>query len=338
MGERSDDKLLDNVRVMVTGGTGFVGGYTVRGLVRHGAKVRVAVRHQVSGMDPEAIRVVGDIGPDTCWDEALDGCDVVVHLAGVAHRFKGASVTDSVDMENVNVAGTIRLAKDASRAGIRRLVFLSSIGVMGERSERPLVESDLPNPQSEYAVGKLMAEQGLRDIATHSGLEVVVLRPTLVYGPGNPGNMSRLLKMLTLPIPLPFGAATNAKSLVSVDYLSEVICRSIAIEEAANETFLVSDGLDISTSEIMKHLARGLGRRWPLVDVSDRVLRGVCRLIGRGAEIDRMLSTLQVDASKLRRVFGMKVNDEVIQQLVDVGRWFATERRSSIVGRGLFTE
>jgi nucleoside-diphosphate-sugar epimerase len=318
---------------LVTGAGGFIGKYVVDALVANGFLVNIASRTedavatQSSGV--RANILVGSIDGDTDWTVALRDCDAVVHLAGRAHRVHEPIDVGAAEFQIVNVDATINLAQQAWKAGVRRFVYISSVGVMGEPMTTPFVETDLPRPISEYAKSKLRAESALQQLAKKMGGELVILRPCLVYGPGNPGNMERLLRLVAMGLPLPFASISNSRSLVSVQYLSHVITKAVSVPICDDGVYLVSDGVDVSTLQIITAFANGLEVRPIIYKCPLWVLNGVSILLGRRTEFQKVVGSHNVDSSKMRRSFGILPNMKVMEQLTVVGVWFRKHLKAS---------
>lgn len=290
-------------RVAVTGVTGFVGRSLAKRLVAEGYHVRGLVRQWVDAPEhaQEVVRV-GAVDGSTAWGEALAGIDVVVHLAARTHTIHERGGGDLAHYRPINVEGTRRLAEVATQSGVRRLVFVSSIKVNGERtSTRPFRAGDRPAPVDAYGISKWEAEQALREVAGKAGLEVVVVRPPLVYGPGAKGNFARLCRAVRRGVPLPLGAVDNRRSLVALDNLVDLLVRCVGHPGAPGQTFLVSDDHDLSTPELIRRIAQAMGKRAFLVPVPPGLLRITGRIAGRRAELDRLLGWLQVDQDHTRR-------------------------------------
>ena len=296
-------------RVMVTGASGFVGREVVAQLLRSGREVTAALR----GSAPDgacattALRTVqvADLASATDWRAALAGVDVIVHCAARVHVMRETAADPMAAFRQVNVDGTLQLAKQAVAAGVRRFVFISSIGVNGaETFGTPFKPDDLAAAHSAYARSKHEAELGLLALAGNSPLEVVIIRPPLVFGPGAPGNFERLMRALQRGFPLPFGAVHNRRSLVALRNLVSLIEVCLDHPAAANQVFLVSDGDDISTTELLRRVATALGTRPRLLRVPAGVLKTVAGLIGRAPLAQQLCGSLQVDISKTRTVLG----------------------------------
>lgn len=292
------------MRVLVTGATGFVGIASIVRLIDEARfLVRGAVRRQSAELPVGAERVVvSDLAPDTDWQHALTGVDTVVHLAARVHVMRDAVADQLAEFRRVNVAGTMNLARQAAVTGVKRFVYLSSVKVNGESGAH--IETDPPAPEDAYGISKHEAELGLRHIAPETGMEVVIIRPPLVYGPGVKANFQVLMRAVARGIPVPLGAIHNRRSLVALDTLVDFIVTCIEHPAAANETFLVSDGDDLSTTDLISRLARAMGRPARLIPVPKSVLMAGATLLGKRDVAQRLLGSLQVDISKAQQVLG----------------------------------
>ena len=296
--------------VAVTGATGLVGDAVVRELVSSGSNVRAVVRTIKSPpsrfVSDIPCLAVGDLDSHTDWSEALVKVDCVIHCAARNYVVRETDADTLAAYHAVNMQGTRRLAEQAVAAGVRRLVYLSSIKVNGEHTapEAPFLLSDTPAPKDAYGVSKWQAEQALWDVSAKTGLEVVVVRPPLVYGPGVKGNLARLLKLRRLGLPLPFGAVRNKRSLIGLDNLVDLLIRCVSHPAAAGQTFLVSDGEDLSTPDLLRHMAAAINRSARLFPVPVPLLRLAGSALGKRAEIDRLVGSLQIDSSHTRWVLG----------------------------------
>jgi nucleoside-diphosphate-sugar epimerase len=281
--------------IVVTGGNGFIGRRLCAELAARGRPVRAAVR-ELREPHPQAFPV-GDIHADTDWEAALAGAEAVVHCAARVHVMQDSAADPLTAFRAVNLEGTRRLAEVAAEVGVRRLVFLSSIKVNGEATApgSPFRASDSPRPSDAYAVSKWEAEQALHGIAARTGLEVVVVRPPLVYGPGVRANFERLMRLVARGAPIPLGSVDNRRSMVALDNLVDLLIHCVDHPAAAAQTFLVSDRRDLSTPEWIRMLAAAMGRPARLLPVPPALLRLGGRLTGRGAEVERLIDSLQLD-------------------------------------------
>jgi nucleoside-diphosphate-sugar epimerase len=310
--------------VLVTGAMGFVGRVCVPGLEQAGWHVRCALRADTplvpNGADR---RSVGDIGPSTNWCSALAGINAVVHLAARVHVMRETAPDSLEAFRATNVAGTARLAREAAAAGVKRFVFLSSVKVNGEATAgQPFTERDVPRPEDPYGISKREAEEALREIGGRTGLEVVILRPPLVYGPGVKANFLRLIRWVDRGVPLPLASVQNRRSLIYVGNLVDAVVRCIDHPAAPGETFLVDDGVPVSTPQLLRELGEALGRPARLLPLPPALLRGAARLLGRGDDVARLLGDLVVDSSHIRGRLGWQPPFSRRDGLAATARWF----------------
>lgn len=294
------------MNVLLTGASGFLGSRLTKAL--H-SKTRVnltaAVRRFIE-IPATHIEEVQGHDADTDWSTALTIQQVVIHAAARAHIMKDEVDDPLAEYRRVNVDGTLNLARQASAAGVKRFVFISSIKVNGEQT--PLGQrfkaDDSPAPEDAYGISKWEAEQGLQEIAAATGMEVVIIRPPLVYGPGVKGNFASMIKLVDKALPLPLGAIHNQRSLVAVDNLVDLIITCIDHPAAANQVFLAGDGQDLSTTQLLRGVAKAMGKPSRLIAVPAWLLMLGATLLGKKAMANRLLGSLQVDISKARDLLG----------------------------------
>ena len=293
-------------RLLVTGATGFIGKALCELAVRRGLAVQGAFRK--SGEVPNCIEpfVVGEINRATDWSSALRDVSAVAHLAARVHVMHDTAADPLTAFRAVNVDGTLNLARQAAAAGVKRFVFISSVKVNGERTlpGRAFTEADAPNPLDAYGQSKLEAEQGLRQLSADTGMELVIIRPPLVYGLGVKANFAALMRAVQRGWPLPLGAVHNQRSLVALDNLVDFIVTCITHPQAANQTLLVSDGQDLSTTELVRGMAQAAGVPARLLSVPVWALQAGATLLGKGDAVQRLCGNLQVDISKARSLLG----------------------------------
>ena len=293
-------------RLLITGATGFVGKAVCEQAMHHGLSVKGALR--IHGGMPGCIEpfVVGEINVATDWGTALRDVNVIVHLAARVHVMHDTATDSLTAFRSVNVDSTLNLARQAAAAGVKRFVFISSVKVNGESTPpgRAFTEADAPNPQDAYGQSKHEAEQVLRHLAADAGMAVVIIRPPLVYGPGVKANFAALMRVVQRGWPLPLGAVHNQRSLVALDNLVDFIVTCITHPQAANQNFLVSDGQDLSTTELVRGMAQAAGVPARLLPVPVWALQAGASLLGKGDVVQRLCGNLQVDISKAHNLLG----------------------------------
>lgn len=293
-------------KCLITGATGFIGRALTKKLSADGLNLRLVVRNPKAAESYDHF-LVSSINEDTSWSDAFGDVHSVVHIAGLAHVLSSSNEEElKKKFESVNTLGTLRLARDAAAAGVKRFVFISTIGVNGLSNKKPFTSKDVPAPVDFYAESKLNAEIGLIEIAKQTGMEVVIIRPPLVYGPDAPGNFGKLAKLAQTGLPLPLGAIHNSKSFVGIDNLVDFIATSLTHPNAAGKTLLVSDDCDVSTTELLKVMAEVSGKRSWLIPVPVAVLRILGKMLGQQGTIERLCDSLSIDISESKNILGWK--------------------------------
>ena len=312
--------------VLVTGASGFIGSRLLPAVTRHGLSVRATIRN----MERAALLPAGtdyievaDLGRSMHWSAALEGVGVVIHLAATAHRLHDKRAVALSQFRRVNTQGTLRLGMESAKAGAKRFVYVSSIGVNGSATMgKPFSESDVPAPGSSYAISKWEAEQGLYKLQKETGMEVVVVRPPLVYGPGAPGNLARLMRVIWQGVPLPLASVHNRRSFIGVDNLVDLLVSCAVHPAAAGETFLAADGEDLSTPKLIRYLAKGLGCSARLFPFPVMVIRVAADILGKTALCDSLCSSLQVDAAKATALLDWRPRVSVADGLAQTVQWY----------------
>jgi len=293
------------MRVLLTGANGFVGRALCAETVSRGMAVRGMTRLPCSLPTGVENVVVGSMEADTNWRDVFTDCEVVIHLAARVHIIHDVSADPLAEFRRVNVQGALNLAQQAAAAGVHRFVFVSSIGVNGaETFQQPFTAHGEVAPHSPYAVSKYEAELGLQALAAETSMKVVIIRPPLVYGSNAPGNFGSLMRWLQRGIPLPLGAIHNQRSLVALDNLVDLIVTCLTHPAAANQTFLVSDGEDVSTTELLRRMGQAMGKPARLLPVPVSWLQVGAAMVGKRDVAQRLCGSLQVDISKTRELLG----------------------------------
>ena len=296
-------------KILVTGADGFIGKALSRALTQKGFFVRGTVWRQEDLKKAEGcadLIVTGAVGPETVWAPALDGIDAVIHLAARVHVMRDKVQNPLAEYRRVNVEGTRRLAGVAVNVGVRRFIFLSSIKVNGEETpcDKPFTEQDSPDPRDDYALSKYEAEQVLRDIGSQGKMEIVILRAPLVYGPGVRANFKKLIEISAFP--LPFKGIDNRRSLIFLGNLTDAIRTCVSHPMAGGETFLVCDGDDISTPDLIKEITAAMHKKPILFFAPIGMLRILAQITGKGNVLMRLAGSLVVDGGKIRDVLGWR--------------------------------
>jgi len=316
--------------VLVTGASGFVGsalcsqltaaGYVVRGTLRCAIPPNIA--------DTASSMIIPDIGPATAWGQALRGVSTVVHLAARVHVMHDTADEPLAAFRAVNTAGTVNLARQAAAAGVRRFIYVSTIKVNGESTAgRPFCAEDQPHPEDAYAQSKLEAEFALKGISQNAGLEVVIVRPPLVYGPGVKGNFLSLLRVIQNGWPLPLASCDNQRSFIGLTNLVSLLEKCVTHPAAAGQVFLAADGDDLTTPELLRRVARALGRKARLLPFPPTMLHLAANITGRPGIYERLCGSLRVDTSKTRELLGWSPPSSVDAELARTASWYLALNR-----------
>jgi nucleoside-diphosphate-sugar epimerase len=291
--------------LLITGANGFVGRALVSKLALESNHfVRASVRKKITQF-PSQIKVVEnmDASSDTNWTDALRDIDIVVHLLARVHIMDDKAADPLREFRNINVDVTIALAKEAARSGIKRFIFLSSVKVNGESTfDRPFTETNLAHPEDAYAISKWEAEEALRQIGKETGMEVVIIRSPLVYGPNVKANFLKMMQYVKRGIPLPLGSIQNKRSLIGIDNLIDFITTTISHPKAANQTFLISDDEDISTTDLLRRIGDCMEKPARLIPIPPKILSFLFKIMGRQDFGDRLLASLEVDITKAKKL------------------------------------
>jgi len=319
---------------LVTGASGFVGQALCAELLRREHAVRGTVRGQGSSI-PTMVRatVVGDIGADTNWSAALDGVEVVIHLASRVHVMHESAADPLAEFRSVNTAGTEHLARCAAASGVKRMVYVSSIKVNGEQTYdgNKFTEADMPAPQDPYGVSKWEAERALHRVASETGLEVVIVRPPLVYGPGVKGNFAQMLNVVARGIPLPFASLQNQRSLIYLGNLVDALTTCATHPVVSGQTYLVCDGEDVSTPDLLRQLAVAMEAPSRLLPCPAALLQLAGKLAGKSQQVERLLGSLQVDGDKIRRDLNWVPPYSLQQGLQATAEWYRTNGHGKLL-------
>lgn len=307
--------------ILVTGSGGFVGRGITTAFSNNGYDVQEAAQVDRPGVIP-----VGPFTSKTEWRNAIKDRHAVVHLAARVHIDGKRAAEDFEAFRTTNRDGTLRLAEQAAEAGVRRFVFMSTIKVHGEGAEHTYSETDLPSPQGAYAVSKREAEEGLKEIANRTGLEIVVLRPPLIYGPGVKGNFRSLIKAVARGVPLPLSAVRNRRSFIGLSNLVSAVQLALEHPAAAGRTYLLSDQHDLATPELIYLLATALGRRARLFPIPAQALELTSRLVGKQRSFQQLVGSLAVDSSAISKELGWRPVRTVTEELADTAAWFLSQQ------------
>jgi len=317
------------MNILITGGTGFVGTALLKRLGQEEGCVSVAVLagERTDHLPPTVGKiVVPPLSGTAEYGAALQGIDIVVHLAARVHVMQDAVANPLEEFRKVNVTGTERLARQAAAAGVRRLVFMSSVKVNGEGRRDAYCEEDPPAPADPYGISKWEAETVLADIAKETGLEVVCIRSPLVYGPGVKANFLNMLKVIAKGLPLPLASVVNQRSLIYVGNLADALTTCAKHPAAAGQTYLLSDGEDVSTPELIRRTAKALDAPARLFPVPSGCMCLAGKLVGKSDAVERLLGSLTVDSRKIRRELGWLPPFSLDQGLAETAKWFLSSR------------
>lgn len=311
---------------LITGVSGFVGRNLSKRMIDEGWQVRGTILASeippniTMGIEPI---VIEPIGPNTNWKDALTGIDTVIHLAARVHIMRETASDPLEEFRITNTEGTVQLAKRASNAGVKRFVFMSTIGVNGNCSEKlKFTESCIPAPHNPYSISKWEAEKRLADISVKTGMEIVVIRAPLVYGPGNPGNFLSLMQIISKGLPLPFKSIVNLRSFLYVGNLADALTTCSTHPAAAGKTYLVSDGEDVSTPDLIRRVADALDKPARLIPFPPGLMRLAGRISSRTATVERLVGSLRVDCSRIRRELGWSPPFTMEQGLRETAEWY----------------
>lgn len=310
--------------ILLTGATGFIGGHLLPQLEKKNNKISIALRSSSLTLSHHKQIKIKNIDDQTNWQNALENIDIVIHMAARAHILQESVANPEALFDKVNNQGTINLVKQSIKAGVKHFIFLSSIGAVTTLSDTIIDEYSPCNPDTLYGKSKLKAEKAIEKICQNSAMTWTILRPTLVYGANNPGNMERLLALTTKGLPLPFGSIQNFRSLVYVGNLVDAIATCIDHPNAKNQTFIVSDGEDLSTPELIRRIGKAMGKSPLIVPFPPSLLKLGTQIIGKGDIGDRLLGSLQVDSSKIHQVLNWTPPYTVDEGLKITADWFST--------------
>lgn len=311
------------MKILLTGASGFLGSHLVRSLTEH--ELTVIGRTEVTGVEKFICRT---LAPDTVFRGCFHDVECIVHSAARVHIMKDEVSDPLTEYRKVNVKGTLNLARQAAGQGVQRFVFISSIKVNGEQtlSNRPFFADDAPNPKDAYGISKYEAEEGLKALAAETSMEVVIIRPVLVYGPGVKANFRSMMSWMNKGVPLPLGSIRNKRSMVALDNLVDLITTCIDHPAAANQTFLVSDGEDLSTTELLERTAQALGTTSRLLPFPARLLEWGAGVLGKRAVAQRLCGSLQVDIRHTCETLGWQPPVSVDQALKKTADTFLAGR------------
>lgn len=321
------------MKILVTGGAGFIGKALIDRLIRMDNYQPLASVRRITNLLPPLIQIIHDVGPDTDWREALHGADAVVHNAALVHVSNDGSDKALQAYRNLNTHGTLNLARQAAMLGVKRFIYISSIKVNGECTKlgKPFLPDDKPKPVGPYSISKYEAEVGLFEMSAITDMDVVIIRPPLVYGPGVKSNFLTMMQWLIRGIPLPLASIDNKRSLVAIDNLIDLIITCIEHPAAANQTFLVSDGEDLSTTELLRRLGSALGKPAILLPVPQNFVEMSMRVLGKGELVERLCGSLQVDMRSTQAILGWSPPMTIDLGLENTAQAYLRSRQQNIL-------
>ena len=318
------------MRIFVTGGSGFIGSALLKSIANTENFISAISRSDCGYLDSIDLLIKGDIGRlnengklGKTLESVLENVDVVVHMAGRAHMMVDSSTNPLAEFRRINRDATLLLAKIAAKSKVKRFIFLSSIGVNGNQNSRPFTERDDPNPVADYAISKYEAEQRLLGLSEEVDMDVVIVRPPLVYGPNAPGNFNTLLRVILKGIPLPFGLIENKRSFIALDNLTDFIIHCMNYKDtplARNQVFLVSDGEDVSTSQFLRKISKEVGSKTILLPVPVSILQFILRVVGKGKIAESLFNSLRVDNSKAKELLNWQPIITMDEQLKKIAK------------------
>lgn len=310
---------MSNKIILVTGANGFIGRALIKSLCKQRYDVRATVRSESAPASTETIYNLGELTDQTDWLTALDQVDTVIHCAARAHILRETSANPLETYRQTNTHVTTNLAHQASKQGVRRFIFLSSIGVLGHNSHTiPFTDDTIPNPQVPYAQAKWEAELALHALPT--GMETIIIRPPIVYGPGVRGNFEILLNAINKQIPMPLGAVKNKRQFIGIDNLIDFMMTCIASPRIIHDTFLIADKEVISTTELLRYLAQASGKKTRLIPVPHQLLDWSLRAMGKSRLAGQLLGNLEIHSNKAKDVLGWEPPFTMQEQLLTLAR------------------
>jgi len=312
------------MHILITGANGFIGTKLCKKLLSENFTVHGAVRPGKASLLPEGVKVVyiKSIDGDTEWKNILEDIHTVVHLAAQVHVIKDSASNPFAEYRKINVMGSERLAQTAAKCGVKRFVFMSSVKVNGEENVRAYNEGDTPFPKDSYGISKMIAENRLREIASKTGMELVILRPPLVYGPGVKANFLNLIKTVHKGRPLPLSKVYNRRSFIYIENLVDAVITCIEHPGAAGQTYFVSDDEDISTPDLIRKIAFALNKPLRIFPFPRLLLFTIGKIIGKGSSVERLIGSLTVDISKIRQELGWKPTVTMSRGLQETAEWY----------------